>query len=59
VSQAIASSGSLRIRRWWLVFSAVAFTWLVFGSRYLYFPLYVLHQVAPRLDSLLLPASDA
>jgi hypothetical protein len=37
----------------WLLFLAVAFSWLLFVSRYAYFPLYMLHQTIPGTESLL------
>ena len=38
----------------WLLLLAVAFSWLLFVSRYAYFPLYLLHQTIPGAESLLL-----
>ncbi len=38
----------------WLLLLAVAFSWLLFVSRYAYFPLYLLHQTMPGAESLLL-----
>ena len=40
-------------RSCWLVFATIVFTWVVFGSRYLYLLLYLVRQIAPGLDSLL------
>lgn len=53
MSQQAESMGSSGNRRRWLVGLSVAFVWVFFGSRYLYFPLYLVHQAAPGSEPLL------
>jgi hypothetical protein len=53
VSQSLKATGPVRDYRRWFVGLSAAFIWLFFGSRYLHFLLYLLHQVAPWLEPLL------
>jgi hypothetical protein len=51
--RATTSSDDVRREFRWLLLLAVAFSWLLFVSRYAYFPLYLLHRTIPGLESLL------
>ena len=46
-------TGFFRDHRRWFVWPSAAFIWLFFGSRYLHFLLYVVHQAVPSLEPLL------
>ena len=53
MSRTTTSSDGWR-REWqWLPLPAVALSWLVFVSRYAYFPLRFLHRTMPGIESLL------
>ncbi len=49
--------GFFRDRRKYLVYLSIIFIWLFFGSRYLHFLLYYLHQAAPSAEPLLTKVS--
>jgi hypothetical protein len=53
VSQDMRIARFVREHRRWFVWLSAAFIWLFFGSRYLYFLLYLAHQVVPSFEPLL------
>ena len=46
-------AGFFRDHRRWFVWLSAAFIWLFFGSRYLRFLLYLVHQAVPSLEPIL------